>query len=514
MPSASPTELFSPVPQLVARPSSVLLARGGAQIVAISGANGPLTATVQSNAVTVTIDQQQATISLAASPNAAYGDNVLRVGDAAGEIVDVPIRIAPPAAIIAPTATLTVTGSPAGALFLAQKIADVVKSGIQTFPGLVPVLGDIAPAVTPLALGASAQYVVPVTVAGNGTFVDASETVTVTVQNQIVDTFSSQLLFYDDDPETITAPGALYRGSVSSRSPVRLYYYHDADASPRRMVVALQSSSEDPTQIQIISSAAGPNADVMSVGHAATRDYLLAKSLNEGTIVDVPQDEPLVTFNATLAGGQGIAGVADLRVMQGGPVTVTVASVPLDATPATIAAVSQQPVLPGDGHHRTGIFALTGFGMAAQTYTVGGSDAQVQYGIRGPEPAPRSPPGGRDAGDYGVVQNVAFTLVNPTTAPATVYLYEKPLGGSVRSTFIVDGTTVEASCARLSQSYLIAAPGQSGAYLLAPGQTYRLDVQTMTDGGSNYPLEIGISATPPSPLPASLSGPDGCFPKP
>lgn len=499
---------------MVAQPATVLMTRGGTQTVTISGANGALTATVQNNSVTATIDQQQAAIALAAPPNAAYGDDVLHVSDAAGDTVDVPIRIAPPAATIAPATTLTVTGTPAGADFLAKNIASVAKASVQTFPGLQPVLGAIVPAVAPLSPGASAQYSVPVTVAGNGTYVDVSATVTVTVQNQIVDAFVPQLLFYDDDPETVTTVGPLYRGSVTAQSPVRLYYYHDADASPHRVAIVLQSNSEDPTQVQIVGSAGGPNVDVMSVGHSASRDFLLNENLDQGTIVNVPQDGPLVVLDTTLSGGQGIAGVADLRVMQGGPVTVTVVSVPLDATPATIQATAQQPILPGDGHHRTGIFTLAGFGNAAQTYTVGGADAQVQYGIRGPDAAPGSPAAGRDAGDYGVVQNVAFTLVNPTAAPATVYLYEKPLGGPVRSTFIVDGTTIEASCARLSQAYLVAAPGQSGGYLLAPGQTYRLNVQTMTDGGSNYPLEIGITATPPSPLPASISGPDGCFPKP
>jgi hypothetical protein len=498
---------------MAAQPAAVLMTRGGTQTVTISGANGALTVTVQNNSVTATVDQQQATIALAAPPNAPYGDDVLHVSDAAGDALDVPIRIAPPAATIAPTAALTVTGTPASADFLAKYIASVVKAGVQTFAGLQPVLGGIVPAVVPLAPGASAQYAVPVTVAGNGTYVDVSGTVTVTVQNQIVDAFAPQLLFYDDDPETVTTVGALYRGSVAAQSPVRLYYYHDADASPHRVAIVLQANSEDPTQVQIVDSAGGPNADVMSVGHTASRDFLLNKNLDQGTIVNVPQDGALVVLDATLSGGQGIAGVADLRVMQGGPVTVTVVSVPLNATSATIQATAQQPILPGDGHHRTGVFTLTGFGNTAQTYTVGGSDAQVQYGIRGPSAAPGSPATGRDAGDYGVIQNVAFTLVNPTSAPATVYLYEKPLGGPVRSTFIVDGTTIETSCARLSQAYAIAAPGQSGGYLLAPGQTYRLNVQTMTDGGSNYPLEIGITATPPSPLPASISGPDGCFPK-
>jgi hypothetical protein len=36
----------------------------------------------------------------------------------------------------------------------------------------------------------------------------------------------------------------------------------------------------------------------------------------------------------------------------------------------------------------------------------------------------------------------------------------------------------------------------------------------MTDGGSFYPVEIGITGTPPTPATPAISAPDGCFPKP
>ncbi|HET9096122.1 MAG TPA: hypothetical protein VFN37_05645, partial [Candidatus Baltobacteraceae bacterium] len=35
-----------------------------------------------------------------------------------------------------------------------------------------------------------------------------------------------------------------------------------------------------------------------------------------------------------------------------------------------------------------------------------------------------------------------------------------------------------------------------------------------TDGGSNYPLEVGLSAAAPQPSAPPITAPDGCFPKP
>ena len=40
-----------------------------------------------------------------------------------------------------------------------------------------------------------------------------------------------------------------------------------------------------------------------------------------------------------------------------------------------------------------------------------------------------------------------------------------------------------------------------------------LDILTMTDGGSNYPLEVGAGSTPPLTTTPPIASADGCFPK-
>jgi len=173
------------------------------------------------------------------------------------------------------------------------------------------------------------------------------------------------------------------------------------------------------------------------------------------------------------------------------------------------AAYLYAPKLPDDGHTRHGTFELGDFAQRVVAYTAGGPDATYEYGNRqrtlrnldGADP-------GRDYGDYGVLQRVAFDLDNPGDAPATVYLYEKPLGGVVRSSFSVNGTIVDIGCVRVPQRYLIAP------YQLEPHATGTLNVLTMTDGGSNYPLEIGVSTNAPLAAAPAISAQDGCFPKP
>jgi hypothetical protein len=250
----------------------------------------------------------------------------------------------------------------------------------------------------------------------------------------------------------------------------------------------------------------------MTVGHNVSRDFLLQKIQNEGIVVDVAPSSPSVLHDFRMQGLDGAAGSIGMQVLSGGPVQVTVAAVPPDISDAQVATYLDQPPLPGDGHHRTGTFRIlagdgAAYGSEVLAYTVGGPDASTQYGATSPPPADGS--SGHDYGDYGVVRTFTFDLSNPTAQPATLYLYERPMGGVVRSSFLVNGTTlVQPGCARLAQRYQVGQP-----FSLPPQSNTQLTVQTMTDGGSNYPLELGVTPAPPLPTTPPISAPEGCFPR-
>jgi hypothetical protein len=181
-------------------------------------------------------------------------------------------------------------------------------------------------------------------------------------------------------------------------------------------------------------------------------------------------------------------------------------------TSAQIASYLTQPQLPGDGHHRTGIFSLVNYAEESIAFTAPGPDASTQYGAQTPPAAttPNDPaPAGHDYGEYGVLRQMNFQIDNPLDQPQTLYLYERPMGGSVRSSFLVNGQLFQVGCARVSDRYQIGDP-----IGVQPHAKLTLPVLTMTDGGSSYPLEVGLTVTPPSPAPPAITAPNGCFPKP
>lgn len=442
---------------------------------------------------------------IAVRAGAQTGTTTLHLSDSGGDRFDLPVRVALDAGVAPARLALTVTGQPVQWPWLWSQVQNAIAQRSSLQPGASETVAQPATTPVPPLPNAQLTFDVPVAIGGNAADYDVSTTARVRVDNEAVEPFAPPTLFYDDDPERVDADGVIYRTSVSAANPARLYYYHDDGGPPRRLVVALQSTGV-PALVQVIDSSAGPNIDVLSVGHAVSKGMLEMKPRNEGEVVSVGITQPLVLHDVLMTAKQCVAGSVDIQVLAGGPLEVTVLSL---AQREDVAGALDGPLLPRDGHHRTGAFSIDDFGTTSLAYSVGGPDAITQYGGRNQAPPNRVPGGrGTDYGDYGVLQTLLFSLANPTAQNATVYLYERPLGGVVRSSFLVDGVLHQVGCVRdSSERYGIAA------FELAPGSRYQLQVDTMTDGSSSYPLEVGLTATPPLPGAPPISAPDGCFPK-
>lgn len=101
-------------------------------------------------------------------------------------------------------------------------------------------------------------------------------------------------------------------------------------------------------------------------------------------------------------------------------------------------------------------------------------------------------------GDYGVVRPLRITLTNVSRAEGTIYLYEMPSPQGVTTSLFFDGepTPVELPCLKTPKE----APVR---YLIrkftvpAGGSPLVLTGEYMTDGGSEYPVQIGLSTDAP-----------------
>jgi len=412
----------------------------------------------------------------------------------------------PPAGVIPSGVSVDVTGSPGVTpdVLDTQILAALDQEIRPTLrPGAAVRYGPIVPwPLLPLATGSRTAVNVTVTIEGDSASTTVTGVTTATIDNVVVAPAVPNVLFLSDDPEYLQSDGLVFRGQVSAGRPVRLYYYHSDIGVPRDLDVVLTAAV--PSRVQLIESAAGPDLDVMSVGHTVTRDLLQFEQANEGAVVDIEPGKPFIARHALMIQGELVAGAADVHVMSGGAVTVSVVASPAGGHPD---AYLSGPRMPFDGHDRHGMFDLDGFGNIAQSYVVGGPDVAVHYGGRTRTPRSLDPSDpGHDYGDYGIVHRITFGLVNPGDTPQLVYLYEKPLAGPVRSSFLVDGQLKELGCVRMPQPYWIAT------YQVPAHSNGISTTVTMTDGGSFYPLEFGVTDTQPLPYTPPVGTPDGCSP--
>lgn len=502
-PSPTPSPLAVSTPQITLHPSQSVTT-------AILGGVGPYTAAVDTPLVTATIDQTARTLTVTAT--AQTGRAVVTLNDSTGTSVQIPVRVALDAGSVPAVLTLRVTGTQPDAQWLSTQIQHLVARSATLQPGVTTVQAAAFTLPPSLGPGATADIPVQVHISGGQQYLDVDANTTITLQNVAAAAFTPPLLYYDDDPEKIAATGVLFRALVNPGQPARLYYYHENTSDDHDLAVVISSNSA--ATVQLIDASAGPNIDVMTVGHVVSRDFLQQKPLNEGTVVDVNAQAPYVADYFAMHRLDGAAGNIGINILSGAAVTVTVLALPpnADLSPAQLASYLAQPQLPDDGHHRTGAFSLVGYGQETIAFTAPGPEASVQYGAQTPPAAdvPNDPvPTGHDYGEYGVLRTLEFQIDNPLDQPQTLYLYERPMGGAVRSSFLVNGQLVQVGCARVPDRYKIGDP-----VVVQPNAKLMLPVQTMTDGGSSYPLEVGITATPPQPSVPPISAPDGCFPKP
>jgi hypothetical protein len=312
-----------------------------------------------------------------------------------------------------------------------------------------------------------------------------------------------RLLLYSDDPEYVSQDGLLFRGAtaLAAGGAGRVYLYHLLQDPAQRLNLIVESTGAG-SQVQWLGGAAAGDAKPMYVGHRATVEYLRARKAGAATSATVASGAPLVvpvTPSAVLADGSIpgrplVQAIYDLRVLSGGPVRVSVVAVHAGIDPLAAAAQA----LPSDGYHRRGEFSLAGVAPVRLRLTVG-DPCDADHAC-----APFSAGmasfaelhGGRPlGGEYGVLRPVELTMTNPTSAPRDVFLYEQAGTAGVTTTIAFDGddAPTEVPClVDLDGHYLVKR------FTLAPGERRVVTGAFLTDGGSHFPLELGLTAIPPA----------------
>jgi hypothetical protein len=482
-----------PVPAATASPIRVDRARAGVPIgtsltINVAGATGPLTVTPSFDGVDANYDP--VTRRLLVTGRAA-GNGTITLSDRNGNTATVAVLVAPLAGTLPADVDVALAGTVSSA-FVTARIRDAIERALVRQPGTAfDIHGVTLPAT--LAPGAKLEAQAGVTIAGGGAFVDVSGRTNLHVHDDPVPPLDPALLFYSDDPEYASAQvsGALFRGTIDAQTPARLFAYHVADGAPRRMWLALRAAN--PTHVQMLGTISGASSAYGYIGQQSSARFLAARASGESAIVTVGPGAPYLIPFGLMQPGDLIEAIQDLRVIDGGPVDISLVTSPADSPMPPL----DGPELAGDSHGRRGVFALDAVAPIALSFATGApepSPVSVGDAVLPNKRAGERPLGG----DYGVVRPLAIRLANTAPSPQNVYLYELTSGsGGATATFWFagDGAATLVPCVDdTAQPHLVKA------FTLAAGETRTVTGTFMTDGSASYPIRFGLTATAPLPV--------------
>jgi hypothetical protein len=466
---------------------------GSSLTINVSGTSGPLNVQVPYDGVDATYDPVTHRLLVTAR---TPGSGTITLTDRNGNSATIAVLVAIPAGVIPADVEVAVAGN-VSAAFVSARIRDAIERALVRQPGTVLDVHGLTIPPT-LAPGDKLEGSAGVTLDGHGTYVDVAARTNVHLHDDPETALDPVELLYSDDPEYIggNVAGVLIRAMLDQHTPARLFVYHVADGAPRRMSLIFRATAA--SHVQMLGTVSGASPAFTYIGQQSSARFLAAHASGESAIVPVAAGVPYEIPLGLQQPGDLLEAIADLHVIDGGPVDVALVTRPADATLPPL----DGPEVPGDSHGRRGVFALTNVAPVDLSFTAGAAEpARVSLGDTAL--ANQRTDGRPLGGDYGIVRPLALHLANPTAAPLSVYLYELTSGaGGATATlwFTGDGAATLVPCVDdPAQPHLIKA------FALAAGEARTVTGTFMTDGAASYPIHFGLSATAPLP-----PAPNGC----
>jgi len=380
--------------------------------------------------------------------------------------------------------SINITGHPASSIFVAEMASRAALRVAYPLVGADVKIG-FPDDVTDLAPDQTAIVNVPLDITGPNYFAYHT-TVAVRVTNFAQPQAAPRFMLVSDFPETITEGGTLFYNDITFDKPARLLYYHYAPpgAPLRRVLVKVANSGYDSSVLELISGIAGPDADILGVGHEATRRFLEHNVSGEGEVFEVPPSATINVIDQLLPADNLVCGLMQMRVISGPGLRVAV--VVQDATASPTEPISPT-LLSSAVKHSRGIYQIPEF-FYEESYTVGAAPTLLSIGML---PLPNLVQGEVLGGDYGVLQSAEVNLLNPTSAPVDVGLWFEPRGGRATGTLFINGDLVQLHPVDPMKDALIRR-------FLVPARGFvHVTLVTMPEGGSAYPVNLLFSSSPP-----------------
>jgi hypothetical protein len=493
--------------------------------VALAGGVPPFTASAASGSVAVVTQTDGSEIVY----GVRNGVDTVTIVDAAGATATIPVLVAPDAGVLPASVTVQLAGGGLTSDFQSGTIANEVARTASLRPGAAVGPIDSHQLPTGASNGAAWAGVVPITLSGADRWRDVSGNVLVQAQVVALPPLDPALLFDSDDPETILddQAGVVFHAALGASTPTaRVFAYHEFASAGRQLYLVLASGGT--SHVQIVGDAAGPSYTTYA-GHVMSVRFLQVRRLQRSVVAAIDTNPMVLGIGARSEAQRLVTGIFDLRLIDGAPVDVYVVAGFASGDPGPVALIAAAPAAAPvkDGHDRSGVYplgAIPPISLSASITQAYRRPHEVgTFAVVGSWALP--PMSGKRylGGDYGVARRFQLTMTNATDQSGTIYFYLAPSLAGATTSIIFDGDGLTAD-GRAKVFETVCLQASSGAptfadryllraFVIPPTGGGTPEVVTgdyMTDGGSTYPAELGLSLD----LPATLPPRPMCTPSP
>ena len=386
----------------------------------------------------------------------------------------------------APTSVkVEVSGNPAPIQLIKKALrADVYvksnpKEGASVFLGSPLKKGEYKN----LKPGQILNLLIPVKVMGEG-FISSIKKAKIEIENVYYNRPEPQLLLVSNKPEQIKEDGVLMSAVVRPETPARYFYHHKNahNQAWRNFYITLENKGKVPSRIFVSPVGAGPTPDELHAGHMALSSYLDARKDKMGWFVTIKPGKSYVLEKRLAKTDQTISGMGYFNIINGTSLDFSVHSktIPGKLPPENSKPYEEKP----DVRTSKGVFPS--FIKLSPSHKIGG---KYTYIYLGGEPYQKDMNDGHpNYGNYGAMYDIDISVENPYDDERDAWIYFVPGGGVARGIFEIDGALFETPLATPAQKVLLKK------LQVAPGQTEKIKIKTIPQGGAFYPVKIVVES--------------------
>ena len=284
-------------------------------------------------------------------------------------------------------------------------------------------------------------------------------------------------LLVSNYPERVFEPGVFIDQPLPN-SRNRFLYYHHGETNRYFLLLSLHNTSNKSVELDYILHQSGPAADGIYAGHTVTDRFLTDLTTKRMKRLQLEPNQRITLIQQTLKPAHICTGLMEIYSPHYRDITIKFAAVDVN-----------HPALDGVSTFKTpGFQKLTmqqsyeyRYGEPIFDISLGENrprliDSQYQISLEG---------------HYGMFYDYTVRLKNPSSKPGQIDLLLSPSSGPVRGVFVINKELIKTSLLGANYNY---QPMTLKSFLLKPNETKLVEILTMPEPGSNYPVRLVLKS--------------------